>query len=230
VIHRKPAPASEQATLEKFEKSDRYSGHVFQDFIDQHGHHPSNWRDFETAFAADALSDLTSPSSRIIDIGSNHLFVSGLCATRTITTVDVRPRSIAPRNESVIVADAAAVPLPDHSFDVVLSLNAIEHFGLGRYGDKINVYADFHAASEWKRLLVPGGMIIVSTTISSRGESLAFTAHRIYSYTTIHDIFSGLTLIRESFYSNKNNKQATLSELETPEFSWDLYVGAFKLS
>ena len=230
MIRRNPAPASARLALKEFKASQRYLNRVFEDFIDQCGDHPSNWRDAETSFAADVLNELSSPSSRIIDIGSNHLFISGLCAFRPITTVDVRPRSIAPQNESVVVADAANIPLPDHSFDIVLSLNAIEHFGLGRYGDDIDLDADFRAATEWKRLLAPGGIIIVSTTISSRGDALAFNAHRIYSYATIHQIFSGLTLIRESFYSNQRKRRTALFELETPEFSWDLYAGAFKLS
>jgi len=230
VIQRKPVPASAQSALEEFKRSARYSNRIFEDFIDQHGDHPSNWRDAETSFAADALSDFSSSSSRIIDIGSNHLFVSGLCASRPITTIDVRARAIAPRNESIVVADAANIPLPDQSFDIVLSLNAIEHFGLGRYGDRVDLDADFRAAIEWKRLLAPGGIVIVSTTISSRGDALAFNAHRVYSHATIHQIFSGLTLIRESFYSNQYKKRIALFELETPEFSWDLYTGAFKSS
>ena len=230
MITRNSVPAFAQSTFEKFAQSDRYKNKIIEDFIDQQGEHPSNWRDFETAFAADALQDYSTTNSRVLDVGSNHLFIAGLCATRKVTTVDVRPRKITPNNEFVVVADAKQIPLPDQSFDVVLSLNAIEHFGLGRYGDPIDIDADFHAAREWKRLLAGGGIMIVSTTISSLGDALAFNAHRIYSYQTIRALFSGLMPLRESVYSNRSKRRSTLAELETPEFAWDLYVGVYQRS
>ncbi len=228
MITRRPVPAEARTSFDRFAESPRYRGRIFEDFIEQRGDHPSNWRDVESSFAVDSLREFSFPNSQLIDIGSNHLFVTGLCASRDITTVDVRPRVLTSRHETVVVADAARIPLPDRSFDVILSLNAIEHFGLGRYGDAINVDADFNAISEWRRLMRPGAVMIISTTISSQGDAIAFNAHRIYSHNTLCCLLAGMTALKEAFYSNAQRQFSSLNALNTPTFGWDLYLGAWR--
>ena len=105
---------------------------VVQSFTWEAGEHPVLWWDFECAFAAEHIARV-SPTD-ILDIGSIRSFIAGLMAHYRVTTVDVREREALLENETVITTDAKRLDLPDNSFDVVVSLCALEHFGLGRYG------------------------------------------------------------------------------------------------
>jgi ubiquinone/menaquinone biosynthesis C-methylase UbiE len=80
-----------------------------------------------------------------------------MLASHRVTTIDVRPRKPISENEEVITCDAKAIDAPDETFDCVVSLCAIEHFGLGRYGDEFDLYAGRKAMAEIKRVLKRGG-------------------------------------------------------------------------
>lgn len=229
MIRRQPVPLGSREELNSFNERDRYRGRIVEDYIDQSGVHKLDWRDAETAFAAEMLFGRFSRDERILDIGSNRLFINGLCASLKVISLDVRPRVISTPNETLLLGDSKNIPLPDGSVDTILCLNALEHFGLGRYGDRIDPDADYLAVAEWRRVLRPGGLLVFSTTISSRGEFLAFNAHRIYSYERIHALCEGFQVCRESYFCNSQNRVTSLAELSTPEFGWDLYCGAWTL-
>ena len=50
--------------------------------------------------------------------------------------------------------------IKDNSVESLSSLCALEHFGLGRYGDEIDPEGCFKALREMQRILRPGGGII----------------------------------------------------------------------
>ncbi len=201
---------------------------VFEDCIDQKGAHPEDYRNFETGFAAAAIDRRVAPGARMLDIGSNRLFIAGLSARQRITTVDVRPRAFKCTNEELLSADSKKLPLPDSSFDAVVSLNAIEHFGLGRYGEELDLDGDRKAFAEWRRVLRPGGHIIFSTTVNSAGPAVAFNAHRVYSLAQIHALCAGFTPVEEAFFSHHFGACATLADLKSTPGKWDLYAGVWQ--
>jgi hypothetical protein len=82
--------------------------------------------------------------------------------------------------------------LADHSVESLSSLHAVEHFGLGRYGDHIDPRGCFRAMQSLARVLRVGGTLYFSVPIGR--ERLEFNAHRIFSPATILDSFRGLTL------------------------------------
>jgi SAM-dependent methyltransferase len=63
-------------------------------------------------------------------------------------------------------------------FDVALSISSFEHDGLGRYGDPLNPSGDLRAMSEMKKILKPGGILILAVPIGL--DKLVWNAHRIY--------------------------------------------------
>jgi SAM-dependent methyltransferase len=163
-----------------------------------------------------------------LDVGSYRHFILGLLAHFPITSIDVRRRKAISRNETVITGDAKKLNLPDHSFDLVSSLCAVEHFGLGRYGDEIDPSADQKAFAEMVRVLKPGGRLVFTTTISRARPSIAFNAHRIYRYEMLHSFCTGLICVEEKFYSHKRQGFCSPEEITADPKGWDVYMGCWE--
>lgn len=200
--------------------------YIFEEPIFEEGDHPENFIDYECAFAAYHIK-IARPQS-ILDIGSYRHFILGLLAHFSVTTMDVRRRNCSLAGEIILTGDAQKIPLPDNSFDVVLSLCAVEHFGLGRYGDTIDWQADQKAIAEMKRVLKPGGRLIFSTTIHKAEIALAFNAHRIYTYEMIHHLCRGLHCLEEKFYSHRQRSYCSFARVTTELKWWDVYLGCWE--
>lgn len=103
------------------------------------------------------------------DIGSRvdgfiaHL-LSGLDAK--ITIIDIRPLSIQVPNLKFIQANATNLDgIEDNSIESLSSLHAVEHFGLGRYGDPIDPDACFKAMESLQRVVKQNGILYFSVPI-----------------------------------------------------------------
>jgi SAM-dependent methyltransferase len=199
---------------------------VFSLPSDDAGEHPLSYIDYECTFATRHLNR-SAPQS-ILDIGSYRHYILGLLCHFPVTTIDVRARPPASVNETVITADAKALLLPDSSFDAVISLCALEHFGLGRYGDTFDIDADKKALAEMIRVLKPAGQLILTTTLTRASAGLAFNAHRIYTLEMIRELCSGMKCVEESFYSNSLNRTCKYQEVTEDPSSWDLYLGCWE--
>jgi hypothetical protein len=64
-------------------------------------------------------------------------------------------------------------------FDFVVSVSALEHSGLGRYGDSLNPRGDIDASEEVYCMLKPGGFFFIGLPYARRSE-IVWNAHRIY--------------------------------------------------
>lgn len=190
--------------------------------------HPLNYIDFECAFAASCISRLKP--REILDIGSYRHFILGMLSCYQITTIDVRNRSAVSDNEIVVTCDAKKLGFTDNKFDIVLSLCALEHFGLGRYGDEFDKDADKKAFNEMARVLKPGGHIIFTTSITKREPFVAFNAQRVYNYEMIRQLCASLTCIEEKFYSHKLLNFCSLKEISDMPGIWDVYCGCYRKS
>lgn len=186
------------------------------------GDHPIHHYDFECGFASQAI--LRTRPTEILDVGSYRLFIIGLTACFRVTTVDIRRRDACSSSETIVTGDASHLPLPDGSFDCVVSLCALEHFGLGRYGDPFDPDADVKAASEMVRVLRPGGSLIVSTAVTRGKPTIAFNAHRIYDMGMITHLFSNLSLVDELFVS-RDHGPCSFESLSLRPGDWEVYCG-----
>lgn len=211
--------------LTRFQKesSDR---EIFEEPAFDLGNHPENFVDSECGFAAGHIYRLQP--EEILDIGSYRHFILGLLAHVRVTTLDVRLRKSIMANETVITGDARRLAFSDRSFDVVLSLCALEHFGLGRYGDAIDGRADEKAMAEMMRVLRPGGVLIFSTTITRAHPSIAFNAHRIYNRAGIHALCADLICTEEKYYSHRKKDFCAAGEITSAPREWDVYCGCWK--
>jgi ubiquinone/menaquinone biosynthesis C-methylase UbiE len=101
----------------------------------------------------------------------------------------------------------------------VVSLCALEHFGLGRYGDEFDMNADKKALSEMIRVLKPNGRLILSTTITRARPTIVFNAHRIYSHKMLRKFLNDLICEDEKFFSKRIGDFCSLNEItEKPKW------------
>jgi hypothetical protein len=119
---------------------------------------------------------------RHIDIGSRtDGFVAHVASFREIEIFDIRHTESSVGNIKFRQANLMELPseLID-SCDSVSSLHAIEHFGLGRYGDPINSDGHLHAIDNIKNILKTGGKFYFATPIGKH-QRIEFNAHRVFS-------------------------------------------------
>src|SRR5208283_5401767 len=119
---------------------------------------------------------------RHVDVGSR---VDGLAAHvasfRPIVVMDIRNISSVIPNMEFIQADLMRFPpesLVGH-FDSLSCLHALEHFGLGRYGDPINYDGHLVGLTNMAALLAPGGKFYLSVPVGP--QRIEFNAHRIFA-------------------------------------------------
>jgi len=130
-----------------------------------------------------------------VDIGSRiDGFVAHLLVFMPVTVIDVRPLASVVAGLAFVQEDATALSsFQDDSIDSLSSLHAVEHFGLGRYGDPVDPGASLKIVSALARVLKPGGRLYFSVPVGR--ERLEFNAHRVFAPRTIADAFARLRLV-----------------------------------
>lgn len=131
---------------------------------------------------------------RHIDVGSRvDGFIAHLATFREVEAIDVRPLNSTTANIKFLCADLMA-ELPESlvgATDSLSCLHAIEHFGLGRYGDPLQFDGHLHGISNLRRMLNPGGKLYLSTPISTR-QRIEFNAHRVFQLPYLLNLLSPL--------------------------------------
>jgi SAM-dependent methyltransferase len=124
-----------------------------------------------------------------VDIGSRiDGFVAHVAAYREIELFDIRPISRPIANVKYMKADLTKkIDKPFINYtDSLSSLHAIEHFGLGRYGDAIDAYGHIKALDNIYMILKSGGRFYFSVPIGT--QRIEFNAHRIFSLKYLYKI------------------------------------------
>jgi hypothetical protein len=165
------------------------------------------------AAAGDAVSDYflqdlwaarrifeAGPASHL-DIGSRvDGFVSHLLVFRDVEVIDIRPLVSTVAGLTFRQEDATSLTsVATDSIESLSSLHAVEHFGLGRYGDALDPAACFTAMSSFARVLAPGGRLYFSVPIGR--ERVEFNAHRILDPVRVLDALMPLELVAFSVIS-----------------------------
>lgn len=124
-----------------------------------------------------------------VDIGSRiDGFVAHVAVFREIEIVDIREQKSTERNIKFRQADLMVLPQDMQNYsDSISSLHAIEHFGLGRYGDPINYFGHIEALKNIGKILKPGGKFYFASPIGI--QRIEFNAHRVFSVKYLWDIF-----------------------------------------
>lgn len=139
-----------------------------------------------------------------VDVGSRvDGFVAHVATFREIEVFDIRPQPIQIKNIKFVTADFTNIAPELHNYtDSLSSLNVIEHFGLGRYGDPIDVDGHLKGLDSMYKVLKTGGKFYFSTPIGP--QRIEFNAHRVFSIEYLLRIFDPLYNIdRFSFIDDK---------------------------
>ncbi|MCP5395344.1 MAG: DUF268 domain-containing protein [Sphingomonadaceae bacterium] len=122
---------------------------------------------------------------RHLDIGSRvDGFVAHLAAFRPVEVVDVRPLPPSPHPNITFLQADLMQPQELGQADSVSCLHAIEHFGLGRYTDPVDVDGHLKGITNLAALVATGGRLYLSVPIGRRDE-VQFNAHRVFDPRTI---------------------------------------------
>ena len=99
---------------------------------------------------------------------------------RKISVLDVRPLSESGHpNIEFQRMDVMGADVPKNVADSISCLHALEHFGLGRYGETVNPLGHRIGFKNLAKMLHRGGVLYVSFPIASTSE-VHFNAHRIF--------------------------------------------------
>ena len=120
-----------------------------------------------------------------VDIGSRvDGFVAHVASFRTVEVFDIRPLDLQIPTIVFRQADATRVPEAFRQYcDSLSCLHAIEHFGLGRYGDAIDLFGHVKGFNSLGDILKPGGTLYFSAPIGP--ERVDFNACRVLDVRTI---------------------------------------------
>ena len=120
--------------------------------------------------------------TRHVDVGSRiDGFVAHVAAFREIEVLDIRPLHTTAGGIVFLQRDIMQEdPAFDGYCDSVSCLHALEHFGLGRYGDPVRFYGFRDGWRNLCRMLTPGGRLYLSIPIGET-QRVEFNAHRVFS-------------------------------------------------
>ena len=125
----------------------------------------------------------SNPES-LLDIGSRiDGYVAHVASFRSIKMLDIRELKSNIKNIEFQKIDLTSdLDFSKHSqYDAISSLHAIEHFGLGRYGDPLDVNGHIKAWNNIYNLLTPRGIFYYSCPIGPL--RVEYNAHRVFSLT-----------------------------------------------
>ncbi len=130
-----------------------------------------------------------------VDVGSRiDGFVAHLLTFMPVTVVDIRHLRSSVAGLTFLKSDATNLTeLGDGSVESVSSLHAVEHFGLGRYGDAIDPHGWRAGLRSLARVLRRGGRLYLSLPIGV--PRVEFNAHRVFAPATILEALADLQLV-----------------------------------
>lgn len=115
-----------------------------------------------------------------VDVGSRvDGFVAHVASFREIELLDVRKMESTIRNVTFKQADVMdGNNVPEDYCDSVSSLHALEHFGLGRYGDPIDPDGHVKGFRNITKMLKKDGVFYFSVPMGK--QRIEFNAHRVF--------------------------------------------------
>jgi len=169
-----------------------------------------------------------------IDVGSRvDGFIAHLATFRKVIVIDIRALTSQVENIEFIQADMMNVSDDMiESCDSLSCLHALEHFGLGRYGDPVDFDGHLRGFDNLTKLLKPGGVLYFSVPIGR--QRIEFNAHRVFSINYLLDMFSANYDIGSFSYVDDQGdliQEAKLNtELTQNNFGCNFGCGIFELT
>tara|TARA_B100000212_G_C27352743_1_gene524427 strand:+ start:392 stop:1168 length:777 start_codon:yes stop_codon:yes gene_type:complete len=145
---------------------------------------------------------------RHVDIGSRlDGFVAHVASFREIEVIDIRPLEKSCHQNIKFVQADMMNPQKALKTDSLSCLHAIEHFGLGRYNDPIDIDGHMKGISNLVSMLEDNGILYISFPIGKKDE-VHFNAHRVFHPKSIfknNSIRSKMELIRFDYVDDQGD-------------------------
>jgi SAM-dependent methyltransferase len=168
-----------------------------------------------------------------VDVGSRvDGFVAHVAAFRPIEVLDIRPLESKVKNIKFRQANLMSPPPEMIGYcDSLSCLHAIEHFGLGRYGDPIDFEGHLKGLNSLHAILKQGGTLYLSTPIGP--QRIEFNAHRVFDMKYLLSLLGERFQIRHFSYVDDRgdlheNVDLTEGDLEN-NFGCHYGCGIFEL-
>lgn len=172
--------------------------------------------------------------NRHVDIGSRiDGFVAHVASYRSIDVFDIRKLEVAHKNINFVQCDL--MKALDSSLvaycDSLSCLHALEHFGLGRYGDPINFDGHLIGLRNMTKVLSKNGTFYFSVPIGQ--QRIEYNAHRVFSVSYLLKILSEDFTVKQFSYVDDNgelhkNVELTKAKIES-SFNCHYGCGIFEL-
>lgn len=157
-----------------------------------------------------------------VDVGSRiDGFVAHVAAFREIEVIDIRPLDPTAHSRIKFVQGdlMSENGVPSEYCDSLSCLHALEHFGLGRYGDPIDPDGHRKGFKNLTRMLKVGGTLYISFPIGHSGTH--FNAHRVFDPSEVlewgKDDFQ---LLDYQYVDDQGNLQKCSTPLVTPPLTY----------
>ena len=137
---------------------------------------------------------LRAKPARHVDVGSFLGYLGFFSAVVPTTFIDIRPAGLDVPGLAEEAGSVLDLPYRDGELESVSCMHVIEHIGLGRYGDPVDVTGSRAACAELSRVLAPGGSLYLSLPVGR--PRVCFNAHRVHSVDQVLDYLPGLELVR----------------------------------
>ena len=119
---------------------------------------------YQVQVLADILEILPPDVRSVLDVGCGDGFITNALPEQLrVVGVDISQQAVKHVKRETVIGSATDLPLPDRSFDMVMSNDVLEHLEAPR-----------EKATEFRRKLKPGGHLIVSGPT----ENLAYRVGR----------------------------------------------------
>lgn len=124
-----------------------------------------------------------------VDVGSSiYGFVSHVASFREIEVLDIRPVSSQVKGIHFVQQDIMNLDSTYESYcDSLSCLHALEHFGLGRYGDELDIDGWLRGLEALGQMVELGGRLYLGVPTGST-QRIEFNAHRVFSLPYLRDV------------------------------------------
>lgn len=182
---------------------------------------------YHTAWAARKIKEI-GLTEQHTDISSSLYFSVLVSAFIPVKFYDYRPAKLELSHLTCGHADITRLPFMDNSITSLSCMHVVEHIGLGRYGDPIDVDGDLKAISELKRVVKWGGDLLFVVPIGGEAK-IMFNAHRIYTYEQIVSYFSEFELKEFSLIPDQSNEGIIINATKEQSDKQNYACGCFLL-
>ncbi|HEY8096731.1 MAG TPA: DUF268 domain-containing protein [Methylobacter sp.] len=170
---------------------------------------------------------------RHLDVGSRiDGFVAHVAVFREIEVFDIRPLTSYTKHITFKQMDISNV---DDIFaectDSLSCLHALEHFGLGRYGDKVDFDGHIHGFRSLVKMLTKGGKLYFSVPIG-KIQRVEFDAHRVFSLPYLNNMFreNNLEIVSFHYVDDSGMLHENANAIDSDTFCLEYGCGIFELT